>query len=403
MKRAFKLLIIGAVIIFFSVNAIKYFNPQIKTDMVQHGDMEKSFSMEALVIRNETVVSADRRGVLESMVSENEMVRKDKHIASIYEDEVDESVKKKLINLNERINEIQNAKALASENFSDEYRVESTIDKKINELMLFSAKADVTRLVNIKNELGLLNDRRNALSGDDDKADQILNSLIAEKAELESEFSKSKQDLLSPVSGIYSTNIDGFEKLVTVESSLNMTPDDLETVMKTKITQEDIDKSGVVCKIIDGFEWSVSVIITQEEISNLKVGDTVYLRNHNSSEDAKATVTYISAPKNGKYVLTAESEAVCDWALNTRIASIDLIKSKYSGLKVPIKAIRVQGDITGVYTVVDGIVHFKEVKILYKNDDYALVEENNATNGGLLLYDEVITTGGKIKDGMRIH
>jgi len=117
-----------------------------------------------------------------------------------------------------------------------------------------------------------------------------------------------------------------------------------------------------------------------------------------------ATVTYISTPKNGKYVLTATSDVSCDWARDVRVATIDLVKKKYSGLKVPISAIHVKDKNTGVYTVVDGIVRFKKVKILYKNNKYAIVEENNTASGGLLLYDEVITSSSRgLKDGTRIN
>jgi len=404
MKKAFKIVIFAIILLIVIVNAIKLFNPEIKTDVVQHGEMEMSYSLDALVIRNETVVTADSKGVLESMVTENEMVRKDKHIASIYKDEVDESTKKKIIHINERINEIESARESAADNFSDDYRVESSINKKITEMIDASEKNDVSKLVSLNNELGLLNDKKNALSGDSEKADKILKSLYEEKAQYENKMSKAKQDLFSPASGIYSTKIDGFEKLVTEKTAENMTPDDLEALFKTEVSEEEIEKSRVVCKIIDSFEWSVSVIVTQEELSNISLGDTVYLRNHNSSEDAVATVTYISTPKNGKYVLTATSDMSCNWAMSERIIGIDLVKKKYSGLKVPIEAVRVKNDATGVYTVVDGIVRFKKVKILYKNDKYALVEENNSATGGLLLYDEVITSLAKgIKDGMRIN
>ena len=173
MKKAFKFLLITAIVLFIGVNAIKFFNPEIKTDMVSHGEMEMSYSLDALIIRNETVVTADRSGVLESMVTENEMVRKDKHIASIYESEVDENAKKKLIYINERINEIQNARAAATDNFSDDYRVESSISGKITEMIKASAEHDVSKMMKLKNELGLLNDKKNALSGNIEKADQI--------------------------------------------------------------------------------------------------------------------------------------------------------------------------------------------------------------------------------------
>jgi hypothetical protein len=135
-----------------------------------------------------------------------------------------------------------------------------------------------------------------------------------------------------------------------------------------------------------------------------EVGDTVYIRNHNSSKEAIAQINYISTPKNGKYVLVATSDVSCNWAMEERFLSIEIIKRKYTGLKVPVKAIRVKDGKTGVYTVVDGIVHFKEVNIYHKNNKYAIVEENNTANGGLLLYDEVITSSARgLKEGSRIR
>jgi len=238
MKKAFRYVIFAVISLIIIINIVKLFNPDIKTDMVSHGEMEMAYSLDALLIRNETVVTAESSGVLESMVSENEMVRKDKHIASIYDEEVDETTKKKIIHINERINEIQHAKETSTDNFSDDYRIESTINQKVSELIDASEKKDVSKMVSVNNEIGLLNDQKNALTGDKAKADEILSSLMAEKAEYEGKMTKSKQDLFSPASGIYSTNIDGFEKLVTEETAETITPEELENIFETKIPEE---------------------------------------------------------------------------------------------------------------------------------------------------------------------
>ena len=53
--------------------------------------------------------------------------------------------------------------------------------------------------------------------------------------------------------------------------------------------------------------------------------------------------------------------------------------------------------------MVDGIVKFKKVKVMYKDSGYAIVEENNTSQGGLLLYDEVIVSSSqKLKDGDKL-
>ena len=171
--------------------------------------------------------------------------------------------------------------------------------------------------------------------------------------------------------------------------------DDFNTIKNMKVSAEDIKKSGYQCKIIDNFTWSVAFTANKDEISKLKKGSVVYVRNANSPKDMKAVVSYISTPTNDKYVVIVTSDIKCDWAMKDRFVKIDLIKNKYSGLKVPIKALRVRDGKTGVYVVVDGIVKFKNANVLYKDSGYAIVEENNTSRGGLLLYDEIIVSSSK--------
>ena len=169
------------------------------------------------------------------------------------------------------------------------------------------------------------------------------------------------------------------------------------------ISKEDIKKNGYPCKIIDNFTWSVAFIAKEEEISKLKTGSSVYIRNSNSPGDLQATVSYISTPSKGKYVVIVTSNVSCDWAMKDRFVNIDLIKNKYAGLKIPVKALRVKDGNAGVYVVVDGIVKFKKAKILYKDSVYAIAEEDNLSQGGLLLYDEVIVSSPrKLKAGDKI-
>lgn len=402
MKKLIRLMPTILILLFVIINIVRYLTPDMKTEMVQHGEMELSYSFDALVIRGETTISADYKGVLESMVTEGEMVPKGKHVASIYENAVDEGVKKKLISINERIAEVTAARANQA-SYTDSYRTESDINRKLSDMRTAAEEKDVKKITVAKTELGLLSDRRTATENDGGTGEQLLAALQAEKASYEKNLGKSHQDLYSPASGDYSTKIDGYEKVITPESTKELTPDDFKTLTEMKVTKEDVEKSGIVCKIIDSLNWSVAVTATEKELADIKAGDTVYLRNHSSDTDVPATISYISAPKNGRYVVCATSDVSCDWAETERFLDIDFVKKKYSGLKIPSAALRVVDGETGVYTVSDGIVKFKKVNISYKSGKYAIAEEDNSSSGGLLLYDEVIVSGSKkIKPGMRV-
>lgn len=395
MKKAVKILIFIWVAFTVLVIFANLFTGSVKLEMVQHGEMEKSYSFDAVIIRDETVINAQKSGYLESIVEDNEMVRKNKHVASIYEARVNNEVKTKLSNINSRINEIGKVKDQSINVVSASHMIEAAIDEKMAELTIAMEANDIEKAVSVKNEADLLSDRKNVLEKGHEYTDKILNELMAEKQKLESELGSTKQDLFSPASGIYSTNIDGYEEILSSDAIGKMTPDDFEAIKNMKITREDIKNKKYPCKIIDNFNWHVAFVAGEDEIAKLNAGTSVYLRNSVSSKDLQATVSYISAPSKGKYLVIVSSDSSCEWATRDRFVKIELVKNKYSGLKVPIRAIRVKDGEAGVYVVVDGIVRFKKTKVLYKDSGYAIVQENNASQGGLLLYDEVIVSSPK--------
>ena len=403
MKKTVKIIFVATALFLVTVLTVKLFNNNIKLEMVQHGEMENSYSFKALVIRDETVINTEKKGILEPMVKDKEMVRKNKHVASIYETDIDDDAKNKLNNINKRIEEITKVKEENRNAVVGGFHLESTIDARIKELMAASEEGDMERVAAISSELSLLNDRKNAIENGEKYTDDVLNSLMEDKAKYENKLGNAKEDLYSPVSGIFTTALDGYEKIVTPDAIGTMTPYDFESVSKMELSSKTAKKEGNVAKIIDGFGWSVAFVATEKEISKLKEGSSVYIRNSKLSEDHEANISYISTPANGNYLVIATSHESCNWAMEERFTEIDLVRNKYKGLKVPIKALRVVEGETGVYTVIDGIVHFKKVKVLYKDTNYAIVEENNSSQGGLLLYDEVVVSDTKnLKPGKKI-
>lgn len=400
MNKRLKYAIIIILLAFAAVNGYKSVRSGVKTEMAYHGELEKSFTLDAVVIRDETPVTAKHNGVLESMVPENTMVARGKYIAGVYGEQVDENIKKKFVRVNERINEITNNQTETESVYNDSYRTESLIDEAVQNMIDISPQRDVNKIVEINDKIGILHDKKTALSGN---TDELLSKLYAEKSEYESKLGKSRENIYAPAAGVYGTNIDGYESIVTPDAVGNMTPDDFDAIKDRKITKQDIEESNVICKITDFFEWSVAVIVTDEQLSELKQGSTVYLRNTGSGEDAEAVVSYISNPKNGRYVLIATSDIECDWAMTERFVRLDIVKNRYSGLKIPVSAIRVSDNVTGVYVKTEGTVKFKPVEVYYKSGKYAIVKEDNSSGNGLLLYDEVVTSSDKrIKPGMRI-
>ena len=153
MKKTVKILVISWIIFLILVIAVNLFNRSIKIEMVQHGEMEKAYSFDAMVIRDETVIKAKKSGVLESMVDDNEMVRKNKHIASIYESEVDGNTKSKLASINMRIEEISKVREESDNVVSAGFIIESAMDDKVLELTHAMEEGDVQKAISAKSEI----------------------------------------------------------------------------------------------------------------------------------------------------------------------------------------------------------------------------------------------------------
>ena len=94
-----------------------------------------------------------------------------------------------------------------------------------------------------------------------------------------------------------------------------------------------------------------------------------------------------------------------------RIVDVELVKSRHEGLKVPIKSISEKDGIKGVYIKdISGIIKFRPIEILGKNEEYAIISSGDKNNNinikgsdevvkTVKLFDEILLNNGKIKEG----
>ena len=71
-------------VVFLIYNLVGMLTPNVKTQVAVSGTMEKTFSLDGVIIRDEYVMKSNESGVLESKVAEYEMVKKNKVVAINY-------------------------------------------------------------------------------------------------------------------------------------------------------------------------------------------------------------------------------------------------------------------------------------------------------------------------------
>lgn len=402
MKKGLAKFLITILTAFIIISGISSLRGNTKTQIVFGGQMEKSYTLEGMIARSETVIKAPETGILESKVKENELVKKNKHVASVYIGAVDEEISTKLSEINQRINELHSQSG-SDAHVSDAHKIEEGITSKINDIIMASNARNAEKVASLKEDLRLLADKRATSSGNAADMTTILSELQSQKEYYEKQFNSTKYDLMAPVPGLYSSNIDGYEEIFNADNIGNITVSEYQTLRKKKLSKEEITSSNIECKIINNYQWSVVTLVNDATASTLEVGKTVYIRFAGSSEDYEAKVSYISPKESNKYAVVITSTQNCEYALYARQTEFELICGRYSGLKIPVSAIQVRSDVTGVYVVENSMLRFKEINVLYKDGKTAIVEQNNSKSNYLLLYDKVVTHTNDFSEGKKIE
>lgn len=392
MKKTVSLLVLLSIVVFIIFNLINLFTSEETSVIAELDTMEKSYKLSGIIIRSENQITAATKdgGILDVAVSENEMVRKGKLVATYFDSNIDDETKSELSRINQKISELSNATDDTIAEEMSKKEIDEEIERKIEEISFASSDRNMAVVSSLKNEVNELVILKNNEEEDLTTVTERLEQLYLEKSSIEKRYSGAKYEIVAPEHGVFSTRIDGYEDIITPSIAFSITYSDYEDAKNKNITADDIRKKGVICKIVDNSIWYVSLVCTKEDAKSFSVGEKVSLRFEGEGGEAKGTVEYISKEHSGKYMVTVSSSSYANYPMMNRFASLTVVKESHRGLKIPLDAIRVKDGKSGVYVKTENTLRYKEIEILCKDDKYAIVRFDNTRSGSLLLYDEVI-------------
>lgn len=390
-KTVLSLLALGLVV-FIIFNLINLFTAEESSVIAELDTMEKSYKLDGIIIRSENQITTATKdgGILDVAVSENEMVRKGKLVATYFDSNIDDETKSELARINQKISDLNNATDDTIAEEMSKREIDQEIDRKIEEISYASADRNMAVISSLKSEVNELVVLKNTEEEDLTTVSERLEQLYLEKANIEKRYTGTKIEITAPEHGVFSTRIDGFEDIITPSVAHSITYSDYENAKNKNITAEDIRKKGALCKIVDNSIWYICVAAEKGTAKSFAVGERVTLRFEGERDEAKGTVEYISKEQSGKYMITISSSSYCNYPMEYRFATLTVVKESHRGLKIPLGAIRIKNGKSGVYVKTENTLRYKEIEILCKDEKYAIVKFDNTRSGGLLLYDEVV-------------
>ena len=369
------------------------------------------------IIRDENIIPNNTNGILSYSCSNGDTVNVNGEIAKVYSNESDaiaQSTADKLQAKKDSLeyiqkNTISGTMSLDIINNNIKGKLITYLDDA-NKYNINAVKADSDNLLASINQ-------RLLYTGNLKNFNQEINDLSAQIEQLRSSAGKSTGSIESPKAGYFSEYCDGYESSIKYSDVKNLTLDQLNNVSQSEVP------ANTAGKVIGNVKWYIACEVDQDEAQDLTIWDSnvTVLLTEACTEAIPAEIFKITQTGDGKALVVLQCDYMNEGILQARKEPIEIGLGTYTGLRVSKKAIhddyvtkttyddndnshKEQKKVQGVYVLYGSEVQFKQVSIIYADEDYVICDtepqEGVLFNGETIsLYDKVILKGDDLYDG----
>lgn len=401
----------GALVLYAIFSVWKTFQDPFVSTYVYSYTLNDSIQTDGLIIRQEQVLSGGQ-GIVDVTRGEGEQVGINQTVALIYRDDQARQSQEQQEALRLEITQLQYALG-QGEDVSSAAKLNDDILNAMVSLRVASTQQDFSDLEDQVLEVKGKVLRREYTYSDELSTDSLATRLQELQTQYQTLINQSYSaitQVTAPVSGTFSTLVDGYEGLINLESAMNLTPQALTDLMNQTPTGD----STAVGKLISSNRWYFAAVVTQEEGERLEQAGSLTLRFAGDfTKEVSMTVEKVNQDEQGQAVVILSSDRYLEQTTLLRRETAELIFNSRTGLRVPKNALRMvtttsedeeTGETTetntlGVYVVTAGRAEFKPVTILTEGDDFYVVQSVRDDKKALRAGDEVIVEATGLYDG----
>ena len=369
-KKVIIALILICISIYVCGIVLKLFRNPTNTFMVEQGKIYQEEIATGYIIREEAIIKGENyKNGMSQIKTEGERVAKGEAVFRYYS-KGEENLVKKIEELDKKIDE---AMAKEKDLFSSdtkvlENQILTKIDNSYNE-------SDLQKIKEYKKEINTYITKKAKIAGELSPSGSYLKKLINERSSYENALNSGAEYIKSPVSGVVSYRVDGFEELLNTKDLENITKEFLESLnLKTGQIIATNDESG---KIINNYECYITVVLNSEYAKQAKVGKTIKLRLPSGNE-VDANIEYINTQDADNYIITFRIEKNVEELIGYRKISLNIIWWSETGKKIPNTAIRYEqkGENKVAYIIRKRLGYEEKIwlKELCANEKYTIVD-----------------------------
>lgn len=388
--------VIVLIVLFVVIQFYKVTHIELKTQTATISTVYDNVSSEALFIRDESVVEKSPSGVTVACFQDGDKINVNGNVAMQFSSSKAAANYSKYAELTKQIKYYQTLEAQTVGQSADLETINEDIEQKVINYADGLAK---NRIGDTAENLDSVLVRRQLIIGEDVNLLSIIENLRDQRNNYQS-YSKPDRYIKTDKSGVFSSYTDGYENLIDYSKAEETTIDGFKSALKAVDKAQNV--SNNIGKLVTSYTWYVQTLVSVDTVKNLENGDYVNIvLKDDTSKSFKAEIV------NGAEIALGQKETLLVLKLNEmdadiaklRKAEIEIRRNNYEGIKVPSEALHVLDGKKGVYVLIASQVKFREVNVIYSDDDYVLAEYDESNEKSIHLYDKIITQGKDLKDG----
>ena len=385
-------LIMTGLIAYAVYHCLLYFRDRVQTTVAVRQTETMTQTFTAYLFRDEEVLTAAHSGTLQSLTEDGAHVAVGTEVARMYTDERGDELYEQLNRLNDEIAFCEACLAAASMPYSELPNLSADISQTYGEVMDALAAGDGTRADALSDELLLLLNQKQILTGEMTDMPARLADLRAQKQTLEAAYAGTYQSITTARSGYYFRQTDGYEAQFS-NSALNAMS---LTDFYTMIEQPPHDTAGHAGKLIGDYVWYAALPATVKDCERFGEGNVHTVIFDDGTSIDMTLDRILTAAEDDRAVLIFKTGTMPQGFAYTRIQSVTVEVGQTQGLRIPQTALVVGKDgEMGVYILDIAYVRYREIEIIWRGDGYVLARETDRTAEGHendLGYQELLIT-----------
>lgn len=384
--------LLGVLMVTMLGSQLYYFiNEKHDTEEAVLSTINENISFDGVVVRNETVINYSSSGVIDYLYEDGSKVKADDAVAEVYDSEEQILAKRKAQQLDAELAKLDKAQNPGTTNFVQPEVLKNRIDGEYKQMLSRIAKGDYTQLGEDKSDLLMSMNIYDVVTKSESDYNSRVVALTSERNKQSASSAGVKDTIKATKTGYFVSSVDGYENQLSIDKIDSITVQQINDIVKSTPQKP----ANAVGKIYDGYSCKIVGVMDADK----RVIEGVFLKLAMSASKNTYDV-YVDSVKNcddGKILVVMSCDKLDEELASTRIASSMIVFDEFTGIRVPRKAIRFNGEQKGVYVILGKDITFKKIDVIYEGDDFVL-SKNTDDQRYLLLYDQILLENVRAED-----